>query len=135
MLAIYKSKDGRILPLTSVEDGGKFYSELEPRGVRVALSQQVNDVRLGLLLLTSGLNRDELIQDINEKIALLNPPELDEFLDQDGFRAAFNQDFEGLALSQVREFSSQLDERIALSTGTYFHFQYFDLDLPADSMW
>ncbi len=131
MLANYKSKDGRILPLPSVEDGGNFYLEPEP-GVRVPLSQYVNDVTLGLRLLASGLDRDELIQEINERIALLSPPELDQFLDQGRFRQMFCRDFADTPPAEVQNFCQELDEQISAKCGTEFEFQDFDLELPAD---
>jgi hypothetical protein len=131
MLAIFKSKDGRTIALTLVEDNWKFYLELEP-GCRIPLTPEVNNVELGLRLLMSNIyNNRLLVEDIREKIACLGYAELDEFLDRPGLRTLFASNFVNASWSRVQEFARQLNEVIALKTGSQFRFEDIEIE-PLD---
>jgi len=130
--AIYRSSDDRTIALPLVEQKGEFVLEIEP-GISVPFGPRLNDVQLGLLLLASDIGRrEEIVEAINQRMALLEPWELDEFLDRGQFRQMFNSDFADTPLAEVQKFSEELDERISAKCGTEFEFKDFDLGLPED---
>jgi hypothetical protein len=143
MLALYKEKlspnknsksETLALPVVPNEDATAFWLQVE--GIRWPLTQRIDATLMGLTLLCLSLNREELIEAINERCACVHPLEFDEFLDQrEGFRDDFNRYFWKVPLPRVREFSEELNRLIALRSETAYEFYGFDLDLPADSMW